>query len=198
MACVCAWIPGLVRYFTYTAPLSLRGLDTPPPLPLLLAPHPQHELPSPTSLSPCLLLVSSAWGFSLASFRRLPGGFVGTMEGHRCGLLVPARLIPAGPNTLAQHAGWAFGFFMGKRVGKPSLPICLHSLSKLKRLIIKEKKFFLYAFKLTCCVPPKVHVTCSSRIPPKRVYSCCIPPEVHQLILKVKPSFTNSLAFHLK
>ncbi|CAL8405592.1 unnamed protein product [Arctogadus glacialis] len=74
----------LVRYFPYTALLSIR-LDTPPPLSLLSASPPHHglsfEVPVPTSL-PSL-------GPSFVSlFRPLPRGYTGTMEATTLVLLV--------------------------------------------------------------------------------------------------------------
>ena len=74
----------LVRYFPYTALLSIR-LDTPPPLSLLPASYPHHrlsfEVPVPTSL-PSL-------GPSFVSmFRPLQCGYTGTMEATTLVLLV--------------------------------------------------------------------------------------------------------------
>ena len=74
----------LVRYFPYTALLSLR-LDTPPPFSLLPASHPHYglsfEVPVPTSLP-------SLRPSFVSLFRPLQCGYTGTMEATTLVLLV--------------------------------------------------------------------------------------------------------------
>ncbi|CAL8378131.1 unnamed protein product [Boreogadus saida] len=74
----------IVRYFPYTALLSIR-LDTPPPLSLLSASPPHHrlsfEVPVPTSLP-------SLRPSFVSLFRPLPCGYTGTMEATTLVLLV--------------------------------------------------------------------------------------------------------------
>ncbi|CAL8393872.1 unnamed protein product [Boreogadus saida] len=71
----------LVRYFPYTALLSIR-LDTPPPLSLLSASPPHHglsfEVPVPMSLP----------SLRPSLFRPLPRGYTGTVEATTLVLLV--------------------------------------------------------------------------------------------------------------
>ncbi|CAL8237951.1 unnamed protein product [Boreogadus saida] len=73
-----------VRYFPYTALLSIR-LDTPPPLSLLSASPPHHGLSFEV---PFLTSLPSLRPSFVSLFRPLPRGYTGTMEATTLVLLV--------------------------------------------------------------------------------------------------------------
>ncbi|CAL8270152.1 unnamed protein product [Arctogadus glacialis] len=74
----------LVRYFPYTALLSIR-LDTPPPLSLLSASPPHHGLSFEV---PVLTSLPSLRPSFVSLFRPLPRGYTGTVEATTLVLLV--------------------------------------------------------------------------------------------------------------